>query len=586
MYKSYSPYITLLKKSKVKWQPYTLKTLKTALVGDKIIYIHIGDISNHLKLEKAIKLFNDDKIAELLNSCFIPIALDTEDIPEAYLAGMDLLLITEQKISDSINLFFNKGVEPITACSTLNPKEFYILLNNMLYSQEHNRESLDNMSKLLRKKLNNSSIVRIKESPKEINHKIIHNYVNTWNDRFSIKGKLSLKAPYRLNARHYIFLLKYAHKYNNKRYIEFMDRVLTQTLYSPMFDPIDGGVFTISTNSSFEQPLYEKDICENIQVAMLYSMAYRYYKRDTYKKGYESIIKFITEKMSKKSGYITYISIEGNYNTNNYYKISKAELKENFKYNYYKIAKALNINLHKKDNCQQVIYNTPLIENITKKELRILKRIRENKRDKLICDNRIVTGHNCILSTTLALIARWCDNNNKAKYITLAKDIIDKVLKIQDTESLNIKRFIKGGNKPFDIGNLYDYTLLLNSLLQIYLRTEQESYITLAHKYYQYIDKNFFNNKKGIYTTTPLDARHTPFKRESIMDYIKVSTNSIMGRNLLLLNRITGKEEYLDKFKQLIYNIEPHLTGSGPYMTGWGLQILNYLSWNNRELSP
>lgn len=47
---------------------------------------------------------------------------------------------------------------------------------------------------------------------------------------------------------------------------------------------------------------------------------------------------------------------------------------------------------------------------------------------------------------------------------------------------------------------------------------------------------------------------------------------------MLLLYRITANDIYIKTFKQQIYNIIPQLVGSGPFMTGWGMQVLNYLS--------
>ena len=45
-----------------------------------------------------------------------------------------------------------------------------------------------------------------------------------------------------------------------------------------------------------------------------------------------------------------------------------------------------------------------------------------------------------------------------------------------------------------------------------------------------------------------------------------------------ILYRITANDIYIKTFKQQIYNIIPQLVGSGPFMTGWGMQLLNYLS--------
>ena len=63
-----------------------------------------------------------------------------------------------------------------------------------------------------------------------------------------------------------------------------------------------------------------------------------------------------------------------------------------------------------------------------------------------------------------------------------------------------------------------------------------------------------------------------------MIDYNTLSSNSIMADNLLLLHKITKDKKCLELFEQQIYNIQPQLIGSGPFMAGWGMQVLNYLT--------
>ena len=59
---------------------------------------------------------------------------------------------------------------------------------------------------------------------------------------------------------------------------------------------------------------------------------------------------------------------------------------------------------------------------------------------------------------------------------------------------------------------------------------------------------------------------------------MRYSANSVMARNLWILYKMQKDEFYLEAFKQQLYNVAPHMIGSGPLMVGWALQILNYLS--------
>jgi hypothetical protein len=82
-----------------------------------------------------------------------------------------------------------------------------------------------------------------------------------------------------------------------------------------------------------------------------------------------------------------------------------------------------------------------------------------------------------------------------------------------------------------------------------------------------------------MFTKSPVHKGKTPLKRAPVIDYNTLSSNSIMAENMLLMNKVDGKDEiYINTFKQQIYNIEPQLVGSGPFMAGWGTQILRYLT--------
>ena len=112
-----------------------------------------------------MSLFLNKDIAEILNTHFISIAIDTEDVPEAYLIGMDLLLINERKISEYINIFSLPGIKPITSFSSLIPDDFLYLANNILESFQHNRQKLEKASHYLTLKLKFSGIVTTNEKP-------------------------------------------------------------------------------------------------------------------------------------------------------------------------------------------------------------------------------------------------------------------------------------------------------------------------------------------------------------------------------------------------------------------------------------
>ena len=82
-----------------------------------------------------------------------------------------------------------------------------------------------------------------------------------------------------------------------------------------------------------------------------------------------------------------------------------------------------------------------------------------------------------------------------------------------------------------------------------------------------------------MFLKTPKHIRYiNEDSRESIIDYTRYSANSLMCRNFRSLYKLTGNNNFESIYKQQIYNIIPHLIGSGNLMVGWAQQILDILT--------
>ena len=109
MYRTASPYVKELQKGEIEWHSFSNETINKAIKEDKPIFVHIGNISNIEQRNRAYRLFSTPDVIKVLKEEFISIAIDTEDVPEIYLIGLDLLLINEKKISVFISDFMMRG---------------------------------------------------------------------------------------------------------------------------------------------------------------------------------------------------------------------------------------------------------------------------------------------------------------------------------------------------------------------------------------------------------------------------------------------------------------------------------------------
>jgi uncharacterized protein YyaL (SSP411 family) len=203
--------------------------------------------------------------------------------------------------------------------------------------------------------------------------------------------------------------------------------------------------------------------------------------------------------------------------------------------------------------------------------------IRKRKMKGVLKDNRVITAYNCMYATALCLIANIVEEKKEA-YTAIAEGIVDNILSHQKADGIRLYRYISSNKQEHQSAQLLDYAFFLNALINIYHHTQKSEYDKLISKYTAYILLNYYQSHNGMFCKTNKSENITPFKRESIIDYVRYSANSVMARNLLMLQKMRKDEFYLYAFKQQIYNIANQLIGTGPLMVGWALQILNYLS--------
>lgn len=579
MYRTSSPYIKELLKGEIEWHSFSNDTLNKAIKEDKPIFVHIGNISNIEQRNLAYTLFNNPQVIEILNRHFISIAIDTEDVPEIYLIGMDLLLINEKRISQHINIFSLPGIKPVTCFSSLLPDDFLYIAHNVAESFHNNREKLEQASTFLTARLGKSGKVTRKEEPSTITPKLLHAYIRSWASRFLDKtGKYS-RHPYILNPRNLLFILEYAYRYNVKEYLNYVSETLEHLYHSAVFDPIDGGIFRSSESYAFTQPSYEKTIYDNANALILFTTAHKYLKKRIFKEAAERIVCFLEQEMNLHGkGFITYITLNRSGNDSSYYKYSIKELEEAFPKRYRVIAHILGMTASGDKNALQIISNTERYWELTPEELQKLKTLRNRKKGEVMYDKRVMTGYNCRTAIAFCTLAANSKKGLKEEYLRMAKEIIDIIATRRKKGKTNLYKYISSTELEYSTSDLYDYSLFLNSLLNYYIITKDRKYYELAKVYISHIYKGHFHHTSGMFNKTDNMLEELKARRAPVIDYNTLSSNSIMADNLLLMHRITKDNECLELFEQQIYNIQPQLIGSGPFMTGWGMQVLNYLT--------
>jgi len=99
----------------------TNELLNIAQEEDKLIFLHIGYISNINIREDSLDLFGNEQVISLLNKNFICIIEDKEDKPESFLLALDLLFLNQDFSYGPMNMFIMPNRRPLIAFSDCDP---------------------------------------------------------------------------------------------------------------------------------------------------------------------------------------------------------------------------------------------------------------------------------------------------------------------------------------------------------------------------------------------------------------------------------------------------------------------------------
>src|SRR5690606_21263122 len=141
MFKSCSPYLKMFCEKGINWHfSLTPELLKKNEVEDKLIFLHIGYVSNINIRESSVALFSDPDVQKILNENFLCIIEDKEDKPESFLLALDLLFLNQDFSYGPMNMFIMPDRRPIVAFSECNPRNFVNIANSLLAAKREKRD--------------------------------------------------------------------------------------------------------------------------------------------------------------------------------------------------------------------------------------------------------------------------------------------------------------------------------------------------------------------------------------------------------------------------------------------------------------
>ncbi|KUJ09815.1 uncharacterized protein LY89DRAFT_724204 [Mollisia scopiformis] len=192
-----------------------------------------------------------------------------------------------------------------------------------------------------------------------------------------------------------------------------------------------------------------------------------------------------------------------------------------------------------------------------------LRAHREKERVRPALDDKIVVSWNGIALGALArtgAVIKGFDPVKSAEYLGFATKAATFIKEnLWDDSTKTLYRIWREGRGETE-GFADDYAFLIEGLIDLYEATFDEKWLQWADELQQSQITNFFDlHGSGGFFSTPFEAKHVILRLKDGMDTSEPSTNGTSASNLYRLSSVFNDESYGKKAKQTISGFESEI---------------------------
>ncbi len=581
-----SPYLLQHAYNPVDWYPWGEEALQKAQEEDKLLIISIGYSACHWCHVMEHESFEDTTVARIMNEHFVAIKVDREerpDVDDVYMTACHLT--TGGSCGWPLNAFALPNGQPFWAGTYFPKDQWTNILNEFIKMKEEDRDKIAYYAAQVTQGIQESDQLTQKVTgtlsfEEEALLPVINQFLGTID--FQKGGRAgSPKFPMPNN---YQFLLAASQMFNNSKALEAVNITLTEMAKGGIYDHLGGGFARYAVDESWVVPHFEKMLYDNGQLVSLYAKAFQVTKNPLYKDITQQTLTFIERELTDpEGGFYSSLDADSEGEEGKFYVWKKSEIEEILQdelliqrfCDYYEITEDGNWEAEK-----NILYRRKSPEEIAQQSNITLEELHQqintakvalfearSKRIRPGLDDKILTSWNGLMLK--GYVDGYYAFGNPA-YLEAAlkngKFIIDNMLQ----KDGRLLRNYKDGKAVIN-GFLDDYGTTIQAFIALYQATFDQQWLDRAQQLADYTIAHFYDDESAMFNYTsdidpPLIA-----KNMEITDNVIPSSNSIMANNLHQLGLFFYNQDYLDKAKQMLQNLqESVLTSKQPgFYSNW-----------------
>ncbi len=579
-----SPYLLQHAHNPVNWFPWSAEILKKASDENKLLIVSIGYSACHWCHVMEHESFEDEKVAEFMNTYFISIKVDREERPDIDNLYMNACHLTSGNGGWPLNAIAFPDGRPIFA-GTYFPKANWLhLLSHFVKLAINEPDKLYQQANQIEEGLKMmDNIYKPINEPKEFTSNILDDIWRHWLPKIDFTWGGRAGAPKFMMPNNLIYLLKYYSFSKEDRALEAINISLKKMALGGINDHIGGGFSRYSTDAIWKVPHFEKMLYDNAQLLSAYSIAYKNQNNELYLETIESIYNFLmTELKDISGGFYAALDadsegIEGKFYIWSFADFMRITKNDKLLATYYSVTEEGNW-----EDGHNILFRTETDDifckknNLTqgdwKENVIAQNRLLLNERNTRIrpgLDDKILLNWNALLVNGLIEAFRATKNE---KYLNEAISLGKFLLNTFLNSDGSINRTFKNGKSSI-AGLLIDYVTFADALFNLYQITFDEQFIKQTTQLLEYIILHFHDKKSSLFFFTA-DNQSTIITRGlETSDNVIPAANSILANLLFRFGKMTYNEAYIRMAKNMVSIFVEDIIKNGSFFSNWAILL-------------
>ncbi len=567
--KETSPYLLQHAHNPVQWKPWSDSLFSTATAADKPILLSIGYAACHWCHVMERESFEDEAVADYMNTHFINIKVDREERPDIDHIYMDALQAMTGSGGWPLNIFLLPNGQPFYGGTYFPPNamqnraSWMDVLKGVHAAFDSNREKLIEQATHLTAHLLQSNIkaqqgqasevIATTEEFQMIAQRILQNADTQWGG-FGAAPKFPQTFSIQVLFRNY---------FHNKDQASIVHaiRSIDKMIQGGIYDHVGGGFSRYSVDAMWQAPHFEKMLYDNALILGTLAEAYQITKKPIYQDVIHATFTFLQRELFNGSGgYYAALDADSEGVEGKFYTWSYDELKEIITP---EIFDAFIAYYQVTPNGNWEHTNILWTQNEIEKEWEPawqneLKKLFDARavRVRPALDHKVILGWNAMLIVGFCKMNAATGNHLYKKAAIECMDWLESNLFHAD-ENYFYHSIANGIPKAQAF--LDDYANLIQACIQLQEMTGDTSYLFKAKKWMDYVLIHFIDEDGLYFYYTASYQKDVIIRKKESYDGAQPSGNALICSSLFYLGQVFDLTEWRKQAEKMIHSIRPSL---------------------------